>query len=165
MPKLSESELVTILIDRLTILNKNLENLKCNDIYAGLVATDLRVLVVNKGNNKPLLLDLADKKGFSLEYQTDAPPHMSKITTLADTLNSLYQSKYEGEIVHTNLDLINTIANKEGAHIDQNHSINHIEAKSEEYLIGGRKPFILQLIKLSELVLFLGNKFIKEVKN
>lgn len=161
----SDIELIKRLTARLKFLEEDVKGLKHDLNYAGRVATDLRVLVVNKGSNKALLLDLAAKYGDRLEYQTFAPPHLQKQTTLVETLQGPYQSKYEGKIMHSNLDLIIAVANKEGAHEDQTFTDQYIETKSEEYNIGGYPAYIYQLIKMGDLVHHVGLEFLKHIES
>lgn len=162
----TDEELFERLVSRLKHLEDDTVKLKAGDLtHAGRVADQLRVLVIQTRTNEPLLLSLAKKHGDRLEYQTDAPPHLVKTTTLEETLNSLYQDKYEGTYLHTVRDLIKGIADKEGAHEDPVFTDDHIEMKSEEYLIGGYPPYVYQLITISKLVVYLGNKFTEKVRS
>jgi hypothetical protein len=164
MYKRTDAELVHRLSSRLSHLADDVAKLKAGDMsYAGRVAGELRTLVVTTKTNTPLLLHLAEKYKNKLEYNTDLPPHMPKTATLDWALNSMYQAKYEGKYIHSVLELIKTIADKEGAHEDLEFSDEHIETKSEEFNIGGFPPYVYQLIQTGELVVHVGNKFLRDL--
>lgn len=159
----TDNELIDRLRARLKLLKQDVANLKQDPDYAARVAADLRTLVIATRTNHPLLLDLAAKYKDPLEYETDAPPHMPQIATLEQTLNGLYQAKYEGKYMHTVTDLIKTVADKEGAHEDTEFSEEHIETKSEDINVGGYPVYIYQLILIGEVVVHVGDKFLSKL--
>jgi hypothetical protein len=159
----TDQELIDRLRARLKLLREDVTNLRKDSDYAARVATDLRALVVTTRTNHPLLLELAVKYGDKLEYETDAPPHMPQIATLEQTLNGMYQAKYEGKYIHSVIDLIKTVADKEGAHEDPEFSEEHIETKSEDISVGGYPVYIYQLILIGELVVQVGHRFLENI--
>lgn len=159
----TDKELIDRLRARLKLLKQNIANLRQDSDYAAQVAADLRSLVVSTRTNHPLLLELAAKYNDTLEYETDAPPHMAKTATLEETLNGLYQAKYEGRYMHTVLDLIKTVADKEGAHEDPEFTEEHIETKSEDISVGGYPVYIYQLILIGDVVVCVGMRFLNKL--
>lgn len=160
----SNEELIKRLEERLKHLEIDLNHLKSDLSYAGRVAVELRVLVVKTNTNIPLLLYLAEQYGYELSYSIDAPPHMASSANLLDTLNSDYQVKYEGKVITKVIELIKTIADKEGAHEDLEYSNSHLDAKSEEFNIGGYPAYIYQLLVIGHTVLRVGKEFVANAK-
>ena len=115
----SDLELKQALIDHLDILRDALEKVGSGDEkYVKIIFSELRILVINSGQNKALLLGIAKKYNIIPNVYINSP-FGKKILSLEDHLKEIYFVSNTEGIRLTNADFIIKHSQQEGgAHED-----------------------------------------------
>jgi hypothetical protein len=143
-------ELKQALRENLELLRESLDKVKTGDFkHIKIVFGILRILVINKGQNKALLLGLAQEHNITPMVYIDSPFGL-KTLSLDKHLQDLYFASNTENIRLTNADFILKHSQQEGgAHEDWDLE-KEVTFPNNGILIGGLPPKIRKAIILGE---------------
>ena len=168
--------------DLIQSLNDELEKLKDfhfkvynenNKKYLGNIAAQLRILVIKKGNNQPLLLELMEKYSINHLLQTNPPPGSNRQSKQMTILEFLERRQIKalrlksGQLISlTNKELILKLSQQFGG--------AHQDFKADEDIMTLRDvkiPFLdidllaMPLKNISKIILNVGSDALPKIKD
>jgi hypothetical protein len=155
--KRNREELETALLERLDNIRDYINGYKqgksgrIKDI-----AVNLRVLLLSKGSNKPLLIDLAHQKGIQLIVRRDIPPIKGRrpVLPLSEFLEEVgFMSNVPNLVTLRNIDIVKNFADQEAAHEDHAFSYTHERFKSRGLIVGGMSVDHRSLLGIASCIL------------
>lgn len=154
------AELINELKEQIDLLAEALDNLNLGDFkYGKVVATVLRILVIESPKNKPLLFTIADSHSFIPMVVTDSPFGIKNLP-LKDHLRSVYFLSGTEKISMSNERFIKIATQQDGgAHVDQEIDFDYM-LSNKGILLGGLPPKIYKLKILGSHVLKAGRELL-----
>lgn len=160
----STSDLKQALQENLELLRESIDKLRAGDFkHVKIVFGILRILLINKGQNKPLLLGLAQKYNFTPMVYIDSPFGL-KTLSLEQHLQDIYFVSNTENIKLTNADFILKHSQQEGGAHEDWALEKEIVFPNDSILIGGLPPKIRKAIILGEHTYKAGIEFLKQFK-
>jgi hypothetical protein len=149
-----------------------------NEVFLPEVATKLRVLLVRSRHNKPLLLEVADRLGVTLEVTLDGPPGVRSSPESASpqagdvmSLDSFFDLQAvtirtsKGLVSMTKRELIRAWAEQlGGAHEDWSVDEALLNAVKAELPLLGIRPTIMELANCTRTALRYGRHVVQHGK-
>lgn len=135
---------------------------------AGDISTHLRALVIERGRQRPLLIDLMDGFNSKTVVKSETPPDQGRLRPLREYLDELQlkQPKLEGDgsVMLTNRQLILVCADQFGAHDDWSHDEQLAALRAGGVYFGSVPAYVMCLRAVARTVASVGEAFIEELR-